>query len=57
MTLIPDWFSKYNKEVEMSVLATILFMTFGCPKPRKLIQNDIRHLGLNAIWEYLGNDM
>lgn len=57
MTLIPDWFSKYNQEVEMSVLATILFMTFGCAKPRKLIQNDIRHLGLNAIWEYLGNDM
>lgn len=51
MTLIPDWFSKYNQEVEMSVLATTMFMTFGCAKPRKQIQNDIRHLGLTAIWD------
>ena len=57
MTLIPDWFSKCNQEMEMSVLATILFMTFGCAKPRKPMQNDIRLLGLTAIWVYLCNDM
>lgn len=55
MTLIPDWFSKCNQEVEMSVLATILFMTFGCAKPRRPMQNDIRLLGLTAIWVYLCN--
>lgn len=35
----------------MSVLATTMSMTFGCAKPRKQIQNDIRHLGLTAIWD------